>query len=794
MSFFNRRKFSRFRKLLYEAWQRLCAPRFLSSLALLCIFLACIALLALLPHYWDASEIEGNLVLQNIYAKNDCTVVDSAMTQQAKERAEKESPLYYRMDTAARDRVARNLDAFYEEFRSRVQADEGNRIYDGTGKGTAGKAVSNLSKEALRAFRNVDSTLRFPDFLKNWKNIVDHGILNDNEQMEMEKRIVVYSDKWTRLIPEKQVIQYRLSGVGSRMADDVCFGQSVDDEARKNIADSLLMLIEPNLSYDDKKTHEVCEENRNNAEITRFIIKGQLLFRKGTRLTEEQKNIYQEYVEQTTPAQSGFGGRLKVFRQSFMILFLFVFISIYIYHIYPDVARSRGSIWELGGITVLSLVVNRIMAGLFSGIALSHDIPQIFFFLSMPLALPTLLISVTYGLRTGIYVGLFTSGIIASAMNFSFPVFITGILACGFSGLAVRYVTDYKKFFFRAFALCFLTSFASCAIFTSDIIRGNFSSEPVLTEGQSAAAASAAENTETGPVSAVEDNAGRIFGIRVLPERIAHAVYRTAGGMILIPFGGAILTAMCALLILFMIESNMSFLAFTDRNHELLKRLSIEAPGTFQHSVRVAELAERAADAIGLLPTIRIQACALFHDIGKLKYPRMFTENVPGQRPLEGLEPLDAVKVLRSHVEFGLELAKRYKLPPLIQEAIRTHHGTTHVSYFYDQLKKENAPNLVEADYCYSGPKPEKREVALLMLADSCEAAVSSLKEHDNEQVAAMIEKVIESKISQSQLGDANLTTKELETIRRMFFEVFTKEDGTTRLAYPDLIGKDRKA
>lgn len=479
--FFNRSNFGRFRKVLHEVRLRLWAPRFLSALALLSIFVACIALLALLPQYGDASEIEGNLVLQNIYAKNDCTVVDNAMTQEARAAAEKKSPLYYRMDTAARNRVVRNLDAFYEEFRNRIQADEGNRIYDGADKGAAGKAVNNLSAQAMLAFRNVESSLRFPDFLKNWKNIVDHGILNDNEQMKMEKRIIVYSDKWTRMVPEEQVIQYRLSGVGNRMADDVCFGQSVDDEARKNIASSLLLLIEPNLSYDDKKTQAVCEENRNNAEIRRFIIKGQLIFRKGTRLTEDQKQIYREYVAQTSTAHSG-AEFLKIFRQSFMILFLFLFISIYIHRIHPDVTRSRGSIWELGGITVLSLVVNRIMAGLFCDIALSHDIPQIFFFLSLPLALPTLLISVTYGLRTGVYVGLFTSGIIASALNFSFPVFITGILVCGFAGLAVRYVTDYKKFFFRAFAVCFLTSFVSCVIFTSEIIPGNFSSEPVLTE------------------------------------------------------------------------------------------------------------------------------------------------------------------------------------------------------------------------------------------------------------------------------------------------------------------------
>jgi len=438
------------------------------------------------------------------------------------------------------------------------------------------------------------------------------------------------------------------------------------------------------------------------------------------------------------------------------------------------------------------LIIDRLSVGAFYRIAQVYDIPQEVFFLAIPLALPALLISATYGLRSAVYIGLFTSGIVACALEFSFPAFLTGLLVCGFAGYAVRFITDYKKFFFRTFLVCFITTLLAGFVFTGEKVYNTYTQKPAFSMTRTPDKGEQLVINPAGKKDFLPDELS-VEWIKTNWDSIAPAVYDMQRVLLIVPLLSSLFTTICAIILLFVFETNMSYLAFTDRNHELLKRMAAEASGSFQHSVRVADLAVAAADAIRLLPTIRIQACALFHDIGKLKYPGMFTENIGGTKPLEGMMPLESVKILRAHVEYGLELAKKHKLLPLIAEAIRCHHGTTHVSYFYDTLKKEGVPDLNEQEYSYSGPKPQKREIALLMLADSCEAAVSSNRDKNltREQIAELVSNVILDKLRKGQLNEVNLTTKEIHIIREAFLSVFSKDDGKRRTEYPELDKKD---
>lgn len=191
----------------------------------------------------------------------------------------------------------------------------------------------------------------------------------------------------------------------------------------------------------------------------------------------------------------------------------------------------------------------------------------------------------------------------------------------------------------------------------------------------------------------------------------------------------------------------------------------------------MAALVEGAALAIGL-DSLKLQACALFHDVGKLKRPELFTENHPtGIRPLEGFTPLEAVALLKEHVTYGLELAKRYKLPPLVRDAIQHHHGNDFVSFFYDKLKREGAKDLNEADFRYPGPLPQGKEVSVLMLADSCQAAVQSinLQERNMKNVTEMVSSVFDRKISRGQLNESRLTLGELTRVREAFLAEFAR-------------------
>lgn len=195
----------------------------------------------------------------------------------------------------------------------------------------------------------------------------------------------------------------------------------------------------------------------------------------------------------------------------------------------------------------------------------------------------------------------------------------------------------------------------------------------------------------------------------------------------------------------------------------LLKRLMFEAPGTYHHSLMVGNLAEAACIRIGADNQLA-RVGAYYHDIGKLKRPDYFFENQMGVNPHDALMPSESAEVLRGHVYYGLEIAKQYRLPPDIRDIIAQHHGTTLAGIFYNKAK-ELDPDAKEDDYRYSGPKPESKEAGIVMLADSCEAAVRSLDEKDEASIRAMVTKIVRGKMTDGQLDSCNLSFRELGEI-----------------------------
>ncbi len=195
----------------------------------------------------------------------------------------------------------------------------------------------------------------------------------------------------------------------------------------------------------------------------------------------------------------------------------------------------------------------------------------------------------------------------------------------------------------------------------------------------------------------------------------------------------------------------------------LLKRLMFEAPGTYHHSLMVGNLAEAACIRIGADNQLA-RVGAYYHDIGKLKRPDYFFENQMGVNPHDALMPSESAEVLRGHVYYGLEIAKQYRLPPDIRDIIAQHHGTTLAGIFYNKAK-ELDPDAKEDDYRYPGPKPESKEAGIVMLADSCEAAVRSLDEKDEASIRAMVTKIVRGKMTDGQLDSCNLSFRELGEI-----------------------------
>ncbi len=216
--------------------------------------------------------------------------------------------------------------------------------------------------------------------------------------------------------------------------------------------------------------------------------------------------------------------------------------------------------------------------------------------------------------------------------------------------------------------------------------------------------------------------------------------------------------------------SDFKLLELCDLNQPLLRRLSQEVPGTFQHSLQVANLAEEAIYYIGG-NTLLVRTGAMYHDIGKLQNPNFFTENqAKGYSPHQEMEPLESAKIIINHVIAGIELAKINKLPEQIIDFIRTHHGTTYVGYFLNLMKLQSGANAVnESDFRYPGPIPFSKETAVLMMADGVEAASRSLKNHDAMSINELVDNIIDFKITQNQFINSDITFKDITTIRKIF-------------------------
>lgn len=236
----------------------------------------------------------------------------------------------------------------------------------------------------------------------------------------------------------------------------------------------------------------------------------------------------------------------------------------------------------------------------------------------------------------------------------------------------------------------------------------------------------------------------------------------------------------------FDILTPLKLLELANHNNPLLKKLLMDAPGTYHHSIIVANIAEAASDAIGA-NSLLVRVGAYYHDIGKVKRPYFFKENQISDENLhDKISPDLSTLVITSHVKDGVELAKKYKLPEAVIDLIRQHHGTSLVKYFYNKaLKTEN--EICEKDmFRYPGPKPASKEAAILMLSDSIEASVRSLAEPTDESIENMISKIIEDRLKDGQLDDSDLTLRDIKVLKNSFF---TSLNGIFhhRIEYPDI-------
>ena len=498
----------------------------------------------------------------------------------------------------------------------------------------------------------------------------------------------------------------------------------------------------PNLTYDAAETAARRAQAVELADpAIETVTAGTILIRSGNPVSEQTLvwlNAHEKQLSELEPPAE----RIQRLTGSGLLLLIGLALTAAIAGlVQPALLHSRRQLLLLITLSAIPLVVGK---GLLYATVNLHLLPISILNFALPLSIAPLLASILLGSTAGLVAGLWVSFALATLLGGSFDVFILGLL----TSVATIYTTQDVK---RRTAL----------------FRAGF----------------------------------WIGAIKIL-FALVMAILNQLSWQVLAPQLGVamlcgLISALLAMLLipvfehLFKITTDISLLELSDLSHPLLQSLAINAPGTYHHSLMMASLAQNAAEAIGA-NGLMLRVCAYFHDIGKLVKPGFFSENIQfSENPHDELTPSMSTLVIVSHAKEGITLAKNYKLPQVIIDGIEQHHGTSLVSVFYHRAKtrqqKENSAGQLainDEDFRYEGPRPQSREMAILMLADSSEAASRSLEKPTPVRITNLINDIFDTRLRDGQLDECNLTLAELNQIKQSFvFSLTNMHHG--RVAYP---------
>ena len=482
-----------------------------------------------------------------------------------------------------------------------------------------------------------------------------------------------------------------------------------------------------------------------------FVEKGELILTKGLKVNELALEKYEKYLDITVEDRNLLPKRVFVTFGTF--LFAVVYVSLVLPNFWKDNARSIiVAIAILANLGLSRIILELGSTNLFGGNALLIGLlPYL-----IPIAFAPMVVMITVGPRMAALAALMTSVFHATMQN------------AGIDALSIS-----------------LSSALVGAYFCRDVrLRGS-----VLKAGAMAGL--------TGAILALG------IGFASGSGWVASANHGVASLLVGAFTGGLVLGAMPLIENGFKVATDATLFELTDFNHPLLRRMQVEAPGTYHHSLMVANLAENAAVAVKANP-ITCRACSLFHDIGKMSQPDYFTENQGGfDNPHTKKNPAMSALIIKSHVKEGIEMAREHRLPQVIRDVIRQHHGTTLVKYFYHQAKQQLKQDKLhygeleeqpdESTYRYDGPRPRFKESAIIFFADSVEAAARSLPKVTHHSVEELLESIFQDRLEDGQLDECPLTLEEMSKIKSSFLKT-SLNMLHSRIEYPeDEKGKGRR-
>ncbi len=544
--------------------------------------------------------------------------------------------------------------------------------------------------------------------------VLKKGII-DKENQEKYPAIYLLKKNVATKINSRQL--YTVNTAKSNLVRHISLSKKLAD--KELCVQAIQDVLMPDVVLNEKKT-KLEIDNLMNAisPFTGMIQKGERIISKGELVSENKylilRSLKNEYAVIYGRKTSGLGLRMGQFILILIALgTLFVFLILIKHEIFEDTKK-----------VVLILILLLLMVGS-TGAVIRYNANLLYV---LPIALFPLLLRVFFDVRLAIFV-FFTSLLLASflvpnSFEFVFLQFFAGITGI----LSVLKLSKRSQFYYSAAFI-----FATYAL----IYLG---------------------------LTLIEEGNIKDFGY----EHLLHFAISSALTLFAYPLIFAIEK-------IFGFVTDITLMELSNTNNPLLRELAIKAPGTFQHSMQVGNLAEEAIFEIGGNPLL-VRTGAMYHDIGKMFDPQFFIENQStGINPHEELEPEESAQIIVGHVLDGIQLAKKHKLPSQLIDFIRTHHGTQRAEYFWIKAKQENPfEELDQQDYTYPGPAPFSKETAVLMMADSIEAASRSIDEPDEEKLSRLIDRIIAKQMENHQFDNANITLKEISRIKKVFRKKLT--------------------
>ncbi len=480
------------------------------------------------------------------------------------------------------------------------------------------------------------------------------------------------------------------------------------------LLDLLQTHIQVNLVYDDGLTTRLEKEALDGLSLTRGMVqKGDIIVAKGSVVNDEVYQKLQSY-KKAFEDNSRINGdyKLVLLGQSILVAITIALLMIFLYLFRRDIYDDNR---------LVSLILLVITAMLFTlSMAIKWQLPNLYY---IPYCIVPIIIRILFDTRLALNIHLLVVLVAGFFVPNSFEFAFFEITAGMVSIYSIKNLIRREQFLISAVIITFTYLAAFMGI--SLIREGSF------------------VNIDW-------------FGF--------------------IPFIVSVLLTLLAYPLIYLFEkvfaltSDITLIELTNTNAPLLRELAFTAPGTFQHSLQVANLAENAIYAIGG-NALLVRAGALYHDIGKMENPLFFIENqISGFNPHDKLPYEESAQIIIRHVSKGIEMAQKANLPEIVINFIRTHHGDTRVDYFYQSFLKNFPEKFINENiFRYPGPIPFTKETGVLMLADSVEAASRSLKQPDEKSISALVDRIVKYKLDQNQLKDSNITLKDIETIKTIF-------------------------